>query len=163
MPAKFSRCTVYSWRWLLGRNALLYVGRLAMFMLHGSRSSITAYIYTPLPPSQWDEFFDEIQPIAAQVAYMVCIGNHERDFPNSGSYYQGTDSGGECGVPYERRFPMPRPSLDEPWWAHKHPPVKAASVNQMSHSQNLTSFVMPGSNEYESFSYGIGKLPAIYG
>ena len=32
------------------------------------------------------------------------------------SYFQGTDSGGECGVPYERRFPMPRPSLDEAWW-----------------------------------------------
>ena len=23
---------------------------------------------------------------------------------------------GECGVPYERRFPMPRPALDQPWY-----------------------------------------------
>jgi len=66
--------------------------------------------------SVWEEFFDLIQPVAARVPYMVCIGNHERDWPNSGSYYQGTDSGGECGVPHERRFPMPRPSLDEAWY-----------------------------------------------
>ena len=29
------------------------------------------------------------------------------DFPNSPSLYNGTDSGGECGVPYSRRFTMP--------------------------------------------------------
>lgn len=66
--------------------------------------------------SVWDEFFDQIQGIATAVPYMVCIGNHERDFPNSGSYYTGYDSGGECGVAYERRFQMPRPSLDEAWY-----------------------------------------------
>ena len=66
--------------------------------------------------SVWDEFFDQIEGIATAAPYMVCIGNHERDFPNSGSFYTGTDSGGECGVPYERRFPMPRPSLDEAWY-----------------------------------------------
>ena len=32
------------------------------------------------------------------------------------SYWKGSDSKGECGVPYERRFPMPRPSLDQPWY-----------------------------------------------
>ena len=31
------------------------------------------------------------------------------------SYFHSKDSGGECGVPYERRFFMPRPSLDQPW------------------------------------------------
>eukprot|EP00698_Gefionella_okellyi_P020824 TRINITY_DN6617_c0_g1_i1.p1 TRINITY_DN6617_c0_g1~~TRINITY_DN6617_c0_g1_i1.p1 ORF type:complete len:564 (+),score=100.33 TRINITY_DN6617_c0_g1_i1:99-1694(+) len=67
--------------------------------------------------SQWDEFMAQIQPIAARVPYMTCIGNHERDFPLSGSYYEGTDSGGECGVPYERRFRMPRPSDDQPWYS----------------------------------------------
>uniref|UniRef100_A0A1X7U7G6 Purple acid phosphatase n=1 Tax=Amphimedon queenslandica TaxID=400682 RepID=A0A1X7U7G6_AMPQE len=43
----------------------------------------------------WDEFFDLIQPISSRVPYMVCGGNHERDYPHSGSYYEGTDSGGE--------------------------------------------------------------------
>ena len=66
--------------------------------------------------SVWDEFFDQIQDVATAAPYMVCIGNHERDFPKSGSFYVGTDSGGECGVPYEKRFPMPRPSLDEAWY-----------------------------------------------
>lgn len=31
------------------------------------------------------------------------------------SLFTGTESGGECGVPHEKRFAMPRPSLDEPW------------------------------------------------
>ena len=31
-------------------------------------------------------------------------------------YFDGTDSGGECGVPHERRFLMPRPRPDEPWY-----------------------------------------------
>ena len=66
--------------------------------------------------SVWDEFFDQIQEVATAAPYMVCIGNHERDFPKSGSLYDGSDSGGECGVPYEKRFPMPRPSLDEAWY-----------------------------------------------
>ena len=29
--------------------------------------------------------------------------------------FDALDSGGECGVPYERRLAMPRPSPDEPW------------------------------------------------
>ena len=66
--------------------------------------------------SVWDEFFDQIQEVATTVPYMVCIGNHERDFPKSGSFYTGSDSEGECGVPYEKRFPMPRPSMDEAWY-----------------------------------------------
>ncbi|XP_064404192.1 uncharacterized protein LOC135349586 [Halichondria panicea] len=73
--------------------------------------------------SVWDEFFDQIQAVATRVPYMVCIGNHERDFPQSKSYYDGTDSGGECGVPHERRFPMPRPSLDEAWYEFDYGPV----------------------------------------
>ena len=33
---------------------------------------------------QWDELFDQIQPISTRVPYMVCIGNIERYFPKSG-------------------------------------------------------------------------------
>ncbi len=41
---------------------------------------------------------------------MTTDGNHERDFPGSGSLFEGTDSGGECGVAYAHRFAMPTPS-----------------------------------------------------
>jgi hypothetical protein len=56
---------------------------------------------------QWNEFMDAILPISTALPYMTCIGNHEMDFPNGSSYYNGTDSGGECGVPYLNRFLMP--------------------------------------------------------
>eukprot|EP00698_Gefionella_okellyi_P016921 TRINITY_DN4890_c0_g1_i1.p1 TRINITY_DN4890_c0_g1~~TRINITY_DN4890_c0_g1_i1.p1 ORF type:complete len:597 (+),score=70.63 TRINITY_DN4890_c0_g1_i1:184-1791(+) len=67
--------------------------------------------------AQWDQFMAQIQPVAANAAYMTCIGNHERDCPNSGSLFYGNDSGGECGIPYETRFVMPRPSFGQPWYS----------------------------------------------
>lgn len=67
--------------------------------------------------AQWDEFFDQIEPVASKVPYLTCIGNHERDFPESGSYYDGRDSGGECGIPYEKRLRMPTPAQDQPWYS----------------------------------------------
>jgi hypothetical protein len=56
----------------------------------------------------WDEFLHDIEPIATHVPYMTAIGNHEMDYPLSDSMWQGTDSGGECGIPYDVRFPMTR-------------------------------------------------------
>jgi len=59
----------------------------------------------------WDHFFAQIEPVATKVAYHVCIGNHEYDWPsqpwktNWTDY--GKDGGGECGVPYSLRFNMP--------------------------------------------------------
>lgn len=29
---------------------------------------------------QWDIFMDQIEPIATRVPYMVCVGNHERNW-----------------------------------------------------------------------------------
>ncbi|XP_010476419.1 PREDICTED: probable inactive purple acid phosphatase 2 isoform X2 [Camelina sativa] len=61
----------------------------------------------------WDEFFAQIEPIASKVAYHVCIGNHEYDFPAQpwkpdwAATTYGTDGGGECGVPYSLKFNMP--------------------------------------------------------
>ena len=61
----------------------------------------------------WDNFFTQIEPVASQLPYHVCIGNHEYDWPLqpwrpdwSYSIY-GKDGGGECGVPYSLRFIMP--------------------------------------------------------
>lgn len=71
----------------------------------------------------WDEFFALIEPVASRVAYHVCIGNHEYDWPlqpwkPDWSYaVYGTDGGGECGVPYSLKFNMPGNS-SEPTGTH---------------------------------------------
>ncbi|XP_039002235.1 probable inactive purple acid phosphatase 1 [Hibiscus syriacus] len=66
---------------------------------------------------EWDFFLHLITPLASQVTYMTATGNHERDYVDSGSWYPGPDSGGECGVPYEAYFPMPTPEKDKPWYS----------------------------------------------
>ncbi|XP_066309836.1 probable inactive purple acid phosphatase 27 [Miscanthus floridulus] len=66
---------------------------------------------------EWDFFLHLITPLASQVSYMTAIGNHERDYANSGSVYVTPDSGGECGVAYESYFPMPAVSKDKPWYS----------------------------------------------
>lgn len=73
---------------------------------------------------EWDFFLQMITPVASRLSYMTAIGNHERDYPNSGSKY-GTsrDSGGECGVPYEKYFPMPTIAEDKPWYSINQGPV----------------------------------------
>ena len=50
----------------------------------------------------------------------VCTDFQDNDLMDllyifSPGYYNNSDSGGECGVPHEKRFPMPRPALDYPW------------------------------------------------
>ncbi len=62
----------------------------------------------------WDEYMHDITPVSSRVAYMLSIGNHEMDYPGSSSYFQGEDSYGECGVPYDVRFPMIRPEVKFP-------------------------------------------------
>ena len=42
--------------------------------------------------------------------------NHERDWLTN-SFFENTDSGGECGIPYYRRFPMPRKSDTTPYYS----------------------------------------------
>jgi len=75
--------------------------------------------------SEWDRFMTMIEPLSSRSPYMVNQGNHERDYPKSGSYFQGMDSGGECGVPTQMRFPMPTPShrQDEGWYSFEQGPV----------------------------------------
>ena len=58
-----------------------------------------------------------LSPVSGSVLYLSTVGNHETDWPNSASYYTGTDSGGECGVATTRLLPMPEPATtDEPWY-----------------------------------------------
>ncbi|XP_043692991.1 probable inactive purple acid phosphatase 27 [Telopea speciosissima] len=72
---------------------------------------------------EWDFFLQQIVPLASHVSYMTAIGNHERDYIDSGSVYITSDSGGECGVAYEIYFPMPTIAKDKPWYSIEQGPV----------------------------------------
>ncbi|KAJ4979818.1 hypothetical protein NE237_010598 [Protea cynaroides] len=72
---------------------------------------------------EWDFFLHQISPLASHVSYMTAIGNHERDYIDSGSVYITSDSGGECGVAYETYFPMPTVDKDKPWYSMEQGPV----------------------------------------
>ncbi|KAM0834857.1 hypothetical protein ACQ4PT_063320 [Festuca glaucescens] len=67
--------------------------------------------------SQWDQFTQQVEPITSRVPYMLASGNHERDFPNSGSFFNGTDSGGECGVLAETMYYAPRENKENYWYS----------------------------------------------
>ncbi len=74
--------------------------------------------------SQWDVFFDQVERLVTKMPYMTTIGNHERNWPNSGDRFPAQyDSGGECGVAYERRLQMPRPAEDKPWYSFDFGPI----------------------------------------
>ncbi|KAI5656273.1 hypothetical protein M9H77_25066 [Catharanthus roseus] len=67
--------------------------------------------------SQWDQFTSQVEPISSVVPYMIASGNHERDWPDSGSFYDGTDSGGECGVPAQNMFFVPAENREKFWYS----------------------------------------------
>lgn len=67
--------------------------------------------------SQWDQFTSQVEPIASTVPYMIASGNHERDWPDSGSFYKGMDSGGECGVPAETMYYVPTENRANFWYS----------------------------------------------
>ncbi|GKC46563.1 probable inactive purple acid phosphatase 1 [Tanacetum coccineum] len=48
---------------------------------------------------------------------MLFYGNHERDWPNSGSFYKNNDSGGECDVLGETMFYVPAESRVKLWYS----------------------------------------------
>ena len=81
--------------------------------------------------SEWDDFLNQIEPVAKEIAWNVGIGNHEYGWtgewspPNNTSAsdsYGPQDSGGECGVPTYAFFPYmsqnPTSSFEDrkPWY-----------------------------------------------
>ncbi|CAN6549270.1 unnamed protein product [Malus baccata var. baccata] len=66
--------------------------------------------------SQWDQFTAQVEPIASTVPYMIASGNHERDWPGTGSFYENMDSGGECGVLAENMFYVPTENRAKFWY-----------------------------------------------
>jgi hypothetical protein len=71
----------------------------------------------------WEQFFYQIRNVSHQLPWMVTAGNHERDWPQSGSFFRGNDSGGECGVPYSHRFAMPNGHNDQYWYSLIYGPI----------------------------------------
>ncbi|PIN02295.1 Purple acid phosphatase [Handroanthus impetiginosus] len=67
--------------------------------------------------SQWDQFTSQIEPIASRVPYMIASGNHESDWPGTGSFYENMDSGGECGVLAETMFYVPAENRAKFWYS----------------------------------------------
>ena len=68
--------------------------------------------------SEWDEFFHQIAPIASYKPWVTCVGNHEVDWPVSYSFFNSTDSAGECGIPQEKRFHLPnQDGPQSPWYS----------------------------------------------
>ncbi|KAL6786044.1 hypothetical protein ACKKBG_A01170 [Auxenochlorella protothecoides x Auxenochlorella symbiontica] len=59
----------------------------------------------------WDTFLFQQRAVLEAMPAATSIANHERDWPGQAFYRTSDDSGGECGVPYYKRFPMPRPNL----------------------------------------------------
>lgn len=48
---------------------------------------------------------------------MVASGNHEKTFQDTGDFYNGNDSHGECGVPAETYFYVPSENRGKFWYA----------------------------------------------
>lgn len=96
--------------------------------------------------SEWLRFGRQIEPIAARVPWMVGLGNHERDFPGSGSNFTGEDSGGECGVATLARFPMPYANAEDPrglgaWYSFEQGPVHFVMLD-------TEMAIAPGSSQF---------------
>lgn len=81
--------------------------------------------------SEWDEFQIQIEPVASRIPWMASIGNHEvgwsQSDPFDGMLETETDSGGECGVAFLKRFPYAMQTLPgntpwreaQPWYSFK--------------------------------------------
>ncbi|KAK7400684.1 hypothetical protein VNO78_11943 [Psophocarpus tetragonolobus] len=113
----------------------------------------------------WDHFFSQIEPVASKVAYHVCIGNHEYNWPlqpfkpDWASY--GKDGGGECGVPYSFRFNMPGNSSESTGTVA--PPTRNLYYSfdmgavHFVYISTETNF-LPGSNQYNFLKHDLESV-----
>jgi acid phosphatase type 7 len=83
----------------------------------------------------WDIYAGMMTPVLSRTAYSLNYGNHEADTPaevtpqgRTVTLYNGTDSGGECGVPTNGWYPMPWKSIDEPWYSYDVGPVHVVAM-----------------------------------
>ena len=86
----------------------------------------------------WDAFLAMLRPVAVRVPYVVAMGNHDYRLL----------SGGECGVPLTRHFPMPWASPAKPYYALDYGPVRLVVLSTehpfMPQSAQVVSSVRDG-------------------
>lgn len=95
-----------------------------------------------------------IEPLASKVPFMIGQGNHERDCPNSGSFYNGNDSGGECGISTQMRFHMPTSSQEDGWYSFAQGPVHFVMMN----TEKDASF---GTRQYEFLDQDMSSVDRV--
>merc|ERR1712070_861938 len=98
--------------------------------------------------AKWDMFMTQASQLASTIPLMTGLGNHEQDFPGKVGY-DSVDSGGECGVPTETRFPMPIPGGEQ----QKFIDSDLGSVNR-----TLTPWVIFGGHRAMYFVTGAGSF-----
>lgn len=82
----------------------------------------------------WDYFMNMVSPISNALPYMVTQGNHEYDWhgqpfrPSWGEY--DSDSGGECGVAFHKRYPFPNVHPNTPWYSFEVEFVHFSIISQ---------------------------------
>jgi len=133
-------------------TAALFKDEAVELVLHiGDISYAVGYL------SEWENFFRQIEPVAGRRPWMTAIGNHEMGVLDS--FYSGTDSGGECGVPYNAHFPFASQDPEslaplhgrKPWYSFAYGPV---SFVVMSTEHDFT----PGSEQH---AWIAGALAAV--
>ena len=82
-----------------------------------------------------DDYLDMVDSFASKFPYGVGLGNHEYDWPSFPpkripAIYTGVDSGGECGVPSVRYFPVADTDLtNTSWWSTEVGMIHMAIIN----------------------------------
>ncbi|KAK1732869.1 purple acid phosphatase [Skeletonema marinoi] len=109
----------------------------------------------------WDKYMDMIEPFASRIPTMVAVGNHEYDYTRGdGSKKDGSgiktnetfhpswggsgfhDEGGECGVPFAKRFAAPNNGNSIFWYSFEQSLVHTI---MLSSEHNMTR----GSAQYK--------------
>ncbi|KAF3330730.1 putative inactive purple acid phosphatase 27 [Carex littledalei] len=116
-------------------NRIIEVNNIDSIFHIGDISYATGFL------AEWEYFLNLIEPYASRISYMTAIGNHERDYGESGSVCQTPDSGGECGVPYESYFQMPVSEKDKPWYSIEQGPIHFTIIStEHTWSPNSTQY-----------------------
>jgi hypothetical protein len=99
----------------------------------------------------WDAYLEQQSFISHYLPTMTGVGNHERSWTGSGGLFDGVDSRGECGVPYEKFYPMPTPGRDKLWYAFDYGNIH---FTVMSSEHNFSK----GSEQYQFLEHDLRSV-----